>query len=299
MNILITGAWNDWERHREALEAMGHKLAFLQQESSGLPVSSEWVVGIVCNGFFLHHKAEQFPNLKFVQLTSAGFDRVPAEEFCVRGICLHNARGVYSVPMAEFALCGVLQLYKRSRFFEKNQQRHRWEKHRNLQELAGKTVCILGCGSVGTECAKRFKAFGCRVMGVSPHPGENSSYTEMYDLAAMDAVLAQADIVVLTLPLSEQTRHLMDARRLAMVKPGAILVNLARGAVVDTNALIEALGHHLGGAVLDVFEEEPLREDSPLWDMESVILTPHNSFVGEGNSVRLAECILGNLEQYI
>lgn len=298
MNILITGAWNNWERHREVIEAMGHRITFLQQEKDALPVPFDWVEGIICNGFFLHHEADHFPNLKFVQLTSAGFDRIPAEDLRARGICLHNARGVYSVPMAEFALSGVLQLYKRSRFFEKNQQSHRWEKHRGLLELAGKIVCILGCGSVGTECAKRFQAFGCRVVGIDLYPSKNPSYTEMHALSVMDTVLPQADVVVLTLPLTEQTRHLIDAHRLAAMKPGAILVNIARGAVVDTDALISALEGPLGGAVLDVFEEEPLQESSPLWDMDHVILTPHNSFVGEGNSDRLAGCILENLERY-
>lgn len=297
MNILITGAWNNWESCREALEAMGHRVAFLQQEKDALPVPCEWIEGVICNGLFLHHDADQFPNLKYVQLTSAGFDRIPEESLRARGVRLHNARGVYSVPMAEFALCGVLQLYKQSRFFEANRQLRRWEKHRGLLELVGKTVCVLGCGSVGTECARRFQAFGCQVEGVDLYPHDNPDYNKIYPLEELDAVLPQADVVVLTLPMTEQTRHLMDAGRLAAMKPGAVLVNIARGAIADTNALIKALGEHLGGAVLDVFEEEPLQECSPLWDLDNVILTPHNSFVGEGNSARLAGVILENLER--
>lgn len=296
MNILITGAWNNWETCRQALEARGHSVAFLQQEKATLPVPYDWVEGVICNGLFLYHKADLFPNLKYVQLTSAGFDRVPVDLLTARGVRLHNARGVYSIPMAEFALCGVLQLYKKSHFFTKNQSSHRWEKHRGLLELAGKTICILGCGSVGTECAKRFQAFGCTVIGIDLYPSANPHYTEVQALDALDAVLPQADVVVLTVPLTEQTRHLINASRLAAMRPGAILINIARGAIVDTAALLVALESHLGGAVLDVFEEEPLQESSPLWNMEHVILTPHNSFVGEGNDIRLAEIILKNLE---
>ncbi len=114
----------------------------------------------------------------------------------------------------------------------------------------------------------------------------------------LDAVLETADIVVLCLPLTEETQYLMDEKRLQAMKPGAILVNIARGQIVDTGALISALNGHLGGAVLDVFEEEPLSADSPLWQMEYVILTPHNSFVGEGNAERLASVIMENLENY-
>lgn len=297
MNILITGAWGGWESCRGALEAKGHRVAFLQQEKDPLPVPCEWVEGTICNGLFLHHDADQFPNLRYVQLTSAGFDRVPVDNLRARGIRLHNARGVYSIPMAEFALAGVLQLYKKAGFFRENQRFHRWEKHRELLELAGKTVCILGCGSVGTECAKRFRAFGCRVAGVDLYPRENPDYDEMHPLNGLDAVLARTDVTVLTLPLTEDTRHLMDECRFAVLKPGTVLVNIARGAIVDTEALVRALDKNLGGAVLDVFEEEPLSENSPLWDLENVILTPHNSFVGQGNAERLAQIIMNNLEK--
>ena len=297
MNILITGAWSGWESCRKALEAMGHQVVFLQQEKDPLPVPFEWVEGTVCNGLFMHHGIEKFPNLKYIQLTSAGFDRLPVEQAKARSIRVNNARGVYSVPMAEFALGGVLQLYKKSRFFWENQHLHRWEKHRSLLELAGKTVCILGCGSVGTECAKRFHAFGCRVVGVDLYPRENGEYDEMHPLETLDKVLARTDVIVLTLPLTEDTRHLLDVRRFAVLKPGAVLVNIARGAVVDTEALVRALDNNLGGAVLDVFEEEPLSDNSPLWDLENVILTPHNSFVGQGNAERLAQIIMNNLEK--
>ena len=109
-------------------------------------------------------------------------------------------------------------------------------------------------------------------------------------------VLPLADIVVLTLPLTEQTKHLFSRAAFDAMKPGSILVNLARGAIVDTAAMIEALQNKLGGAVLDVFEEEPLGEDSPLWDMENVVLTPHNSFVGEANRQRLIDTVLRNFQ---
>ena len=297
MNILITGAWGGWESCRGALEAMGHRVAFAQQEKDQLPVPYEWVEGTICNGLFLHHDANQFPNLAYVQLTSAGFDRIPLDNFRARGIHVHNARGVYSIPMAEFALAGVLQLYKKAGFFRENQKLHRWEKHRELLELEGKTVCILGCGSVGTECAKRFRAFGCRVAGVDLYPRENPDYDEMHPLENLDTVLTRADVTVLTLPLTEETRHLMDGSRFTIMKPGSVLVNIARGAIVDTPALIKALREQLGGAVLDVFEEEPLPDTSPLWDLENVILTPHNSFVGQGNAERLARLIMNNLEK--
>ena len=213
------------------------------------------------------------------------------------GIEIHNARGVYSIPMAEFALCGVLQLYKQSGYFHENQRVHKWEKHRGLTELYGKQVCIVGCGSVGTECAKRFKAFGCSLVGVDIKPYKNELYDSMLPLNSLDEALMQADVTVLTLPLTEDTRRLINEDRFTAMKHGAMLVNIARGAIIDTDALITALNTHLGGAILDVFEEEPLHKSSPLWDMENVIITPHNSFVSDGNHARMLDVIMNNLER--
>lgn len=296
MNILVTGAWGDAKRHLAELETMGHSVCFLQCEKEELPCPYTWVEGVIGNGLFLSHPIERFTHLRYIQLTSAGFDRVDMDYVRAHGIEIHNMRGVYSVPMAEFAVCGVFQLYKQAAFFRENQKRHRWEKHRGLMELSGKRVLIVGCGSVGNECAKRFAAFGCAVTGVDLYPREDDLYGEMLPLERLDDALGQADILILTLPLTAETKHLMDDNRLRLLKSTAVLVNIARGAIVDTGALIRRIDT-LGGAVLDVFEEEPLGEDSPLWDKENVILTPHNSFVSEGNGERIKTVILANLKQ--
>ena len=296
MNLLVTGAWSDGKNCIAELETMGHTVTFMQYEKDELPCSYEWVEGVICNGLFLTHPIEKFTNLRYIQLTSAGFDRVDMDYVKSHGIEIHNARGVYSIPMAEFALCGVLQLYKQAAFFRENQRKHLWEKHRGLLELSGKNVLIVGCGSVGNECAKRFKAFDCSITGVDLFPREDSLYSEMLSLDKLDNALKQADVVVLTLPLTEQTRHLIDNRKLSLMKDGATLVNIARGAIVNTDALLNHIDRFTG-VVLDVFEEEPLNENSPLWDKPNIILTPHNSFVGEGNGGRLRKIIVSNLKE--
>lgn len=297
MNLLITGAWSATPAELDQIRAMGHTVTFVQDERIPLAeqgIDPSAIEGVVCNGLFLTTPIEAFPNLKYIQLTSAGYDRVPMDGVNRRGIEIRNARGVYSVPMAEFALCGVLELCKQSRFFSENQKKHHWEKQRGLHELCGKTVCVVGCGSVGTACATRFGALGMKVLGVDLYPREDAAYASIAPLEELDTVLPASDVVIVTLPLTEETRHLFGAERLSLLKPTAVLVNIARGAVVDTDALIRRLPT-LGGAVLDVFEQEPLGEDSPLWDAENVILTPHNSFVGEGNAARLGAVILDGL----
>lgn len=297
MNLLITGAWQNAKEHIAALEKK-HNVIFMQQEKDALPCDPAWVEGVICNGLFLSHPIDTFTNLKYIQLTSAGFDRVPMEYVKKHGIAIYNARGVYSVPMAEFALSGVLTLYKQQRFFYEKQKAAVWEKHRGILELYGKTVLVVGCGSVGQACAKRFAAFGTTVLGVDIVTDDKAYFEKIYPMQELYAVLNLADVVVLTLPLTEKTEHLFSEEAFDAMKPGSVFVNIARGGVADTEALICALNEKLFGAVLDVFEEEPLGENSPLWNMENVVLTPHNSFVGEGNGKRLADVIMQNIHNW-
>lgn len=297
MNLLLTGAFAWEEDELNMIKKLGHAVIYMQREDDVLPCDPAWVEGIIGNGIFLSHSIEQFPNLRYIQLTSVGFDRVPMDYIKARNIKIRNAKNVYSIPMAEFAIHGVLELYKQSRFFLKNQKVHVWEKHRGLLELAGKTVCIVGCGSVGTECAKRFAAFECKVTGVDISPYQSEFYEKILPLDCLDDILEISDIVVLTLPLTDQTCGMINAERLKLMKQEAVLVNIARGGVVDKEALIEAIQTRLMGAVLDVFENEPLEVNSLLWNMENVILTPHNSFVGDGNHQRMLDVIGANLEE--
>jgi phosphoglycerate dehydrogenase-like enzyme len=296
MELLVTGAFSDAKLHIRELEEKGHRVHFLQFEKDELPCPPDQIEGVICNGLFLFHKIESFTNLRLIQLTSAGYDRVPMEYVEDHGIQIYNARGVYSIPMAEAALAGVLNLYRKMYVFRENQKKHSWEKQRNLLEISGKNVSIFGCGSVGSECAKRFAAFGAHVTGVDLVSGTREWFEEVLPLDRTEQVLSSSDIVVSTLPLTDSTKHFFDAEKFGAMKETAVFVNLSRGATVDTEALIRALQKkRLGGAVLDVFEEEPLGASSPLWDMENVVMTPHNSFVGDGNGERLWRVIQNNL----
>lgn len=297
MNLLITGAWQQAKEYIPRIEKQ-HEVRFLQQEKAELPHEASWAEGIIGNGIFLSHPIESFTNLRYIQLTSAGFDRVPMDYVKEHRIKINNARGVYSIPMAEYALSGVLALYKKQRFFMENQKNKRWEKERNLLELYGKKVCILGCGSVGTECAVRFEAMGCTVYGIDPVVREHRNFFCIYHTADLKYVLGKSDIVIITLPLTENTRGMFNTDVLGAIKDESVLVNIARGALIETESLITVLKSGRISAVLDVFEEEPLSDDSGLWSMENVIITPHNSFVGEGNGKRMSDVIMRNLEEY-
>lgn len=300
MKLLLTGAFRYSETQLKVLRDLGTELVFQQDERGAPETDFSAVEAVVCNGLFLYHSLQYFPNLRFVQLTSAGLDRVPIEQLRAQGVSLYNARGVYSVPMAEWAVCGVLSMYKHWNTFSENQKKHLWEKDRTVRELAGDTVLIVGCGSVGTECAKRFQAMGMHVAAADIKKPQSDAYDTFFPMSELDKALETADVVVLTLPLTEETRQLFNAERFSHCKNGAILVNIARGAVVKEQDLTEALQNSvLGGAVLDVFEEEPLSEKSPLWDKANVLITPHNSFVSPKNSERLFHLIIKNLETFL
>ena len=285
MNVLVTGAFQLNSEELAALKAAGHQVCVHPDERD--PVEHpERYEAVICNGLFLHNPIENFTNLRLIQLTSAGLDRVPLDYIRAHGIELHNSAGVYSVPMAEFAVCGILQLYKQSRFFAENQARHKWEKHRGLLELSGKRVCILGCGDVGREIAKRLNAFGCRITGVNRTVRELPDFERVLPLEKLSDAASMCDILICCIALTAETRGIVSKEIFDRLPSGAIFVNVARGALADEAAMTAWLQKG-GHAVLDVFEEEPLPENSPLWNMENVILTPHNSFVGDGNRERL------------
>lgn len=300
MKTLLTGCFNYTTEQLSALSALGAEIIFVQDERDTLSIKVQDIEAVVCNSLFLYNDISNFKSLKLIQVTSAGLDRLPLDYIKQNHIALYNARGVYSVPMAEYAVCGVLELYKHFNSFIVNQKKHIWEKDRTVRELQGDTVCIVGCGSVGTECAKRFKAFGTTVIGADLVEPQSEYYDEYVPMDRLSEALAKADVVILTLPLTDETHGMFNKDMFARFKSGAVLVNIARGAVVNEEDLISALENEmLGGAVLDVFQNEPLPENSPLWDMDNVIITPHNSFVSPKNNGRLFELIMDNLKKYI
>lgn len=299
MKLLLTGAFNYTNEQIEYIKLLGHQIVFVQDEREKLNIDVRDIEGVICNGLFLYNPIEQFESLKYIQLTSAGLDRVPLDYIKAHGINICNARGVYSIPMAEFALTGILQLIKQSRFFYENQKQTVWEKSRTLGELAGKTAVIVGAGSIGSELAKRLSAFDVNVIGVDITADDRAFFDKVKSFDELNEQLKSADIIILTLPLTDSTKGMFNKSKFDMMKNSAIFVNIARGQLIVESDLIYALENKkISGAVLDVFEQEPLDNNSPLWNMDNVILTPHNSFVGENNSKRMFKLIIENLENF-
>lgn len=294
MNILITGALKNAENVIEKIKSYNNSVFYMEDEKGELPISADKIDGVICNGLFLYKNVEDFKSLKYVQLTSAGLERVNVEYLKAHGIKLFNARGVYDIPMAEHAVSGVLYFYKNLALYNKNKKDKLWIKDRNAKEIFGKTVLIVGCGSVGTECAKKFSAFTEEVFGMDLYVKKSPFYKEIFPIDKLEEKLTTADVVVITLPLDKTTEGLFDEAKFEKMKEGSLFINISRGKVVKEDAMKKALNNKLLGAVLDVFNEEPLLEQSWLWEQDNVLLTPHVGFIGDGNNKRLEKLIIDN-----
>jgi len=224
------------------------------------------------------------PKLRFIQSISAGIDQYDRPALAAAGIRLASAAGVNANAVAEHAMALMLAIARRLPEARDNQGKHVWrgmisDPDRREDELAGKTLLIVGLGRIGGRLARLAKAFDMRVIATRRDPSAGAGAADR--VAGMDALgslLGEADYVALTCPLTPQTERLMDAAMLARMKPGAALVNVARGRCVDEPALIAALTEgHLAAAGLDCAVEEPLTADSPLWGMANVLLSPHTA----------------------
>ena len=300
MNLLLTGCFNYTKEQISVLQDLGCTIQFIQFENDALPVAPSEVEAVVCNGLFLSHDIEQFSNLKYIQLTSAGFDRVPMDKIKDHGITIHNARGVYSTPMAEWALFRVLEHYKQGYFFRKEQDSERWTKHRGLREISGIKLAVIGAGNVGQEVAKRFHALGAETTGFDIHTNETVGFNHMALTSTLIERIGEFDVVVITAPLLPSTQGLVSREVMNSLKADSMLVNIARGGLIDEPALCDFLKSRKDVyAALDVFEVEPLPTDSALWQLENVAISPHNSFVSDGNNERMFKVIYENLKEFI
>jgi phosphoglycerate dehydrogenase-like enzyme len=216
--------------------------------------------------------------LRWVHALSAGVDHLLFPELVESPVPLTNARGVYSRALAEFVMTAVLHFDKDVPRLQAQQRERRWEAY-EPRSPHGRTMVVVGLGDIGRATARLARAFGMRIVGVRRQEGgTDRDADEVVSNTHLDRVLPRADVLVLSAPLTPETRHLLDARRIALLSRHALVVNVGRGPVVDQEALTAALGAgRIGGAALDVFETEPLPPDDPLWRLPNVLLSPHTA----------------------
>jgi len=236
-------------------------------------------------------------NLRWLHSASAGVDHEVFQRFLERGVRLTTSSGAQAVPIAHTVLLYLLALSRDLPGWLADQQAHRW-RTRSIHDLTGDLLGVVGLGPIGLEVARLGLALGMRVVGVRRHP-RGDEICETWSLDRLPELLTELDHLVLALPLTPETHHLLGRQALSLLKPTATLVNVGRGAVVDETELVRALQEgRLAGAGLDVFEQEPLPAQSPLWDLPNVIVTPHSSGTNPGNEERAAHLFLENLRRF-
>ena len=237
------------------------------------------------------------PSVQWFQSFAAGMDAPVFADIVRKGIRLTTSH-VTDIPIAEYVLGSVLDHYLDAERWRRNADDRTWSRH-DFRELHGTTWLVVGLGSIGSAVAVRAGAFGCRVIGCRRHPSGDEPVDEMITPDRLLDVVADADVVVLSAPGSAETRHLVDDSFLSRMRAGSTLVNVARGTLVDEDALLRALDRGIPEmAILDVTQTEPLPNDHGLWSHPRVRLTPHNAAGGLGRYGRAADLFFENLERY-
>ena len=243
--------------------------------------------------FTISLRPEQFGaarKLQWIHAPAAAVDRLLIPELVESDVIVTNAREVHGAVVAEHVIALVFALAKRIPQAVRLQQKHIWgqeaiwNENPKPRELAGATLGLIGMGSIGCEVAKKASTLGMRVIASREHTGKEKplGVDEIFSSDQIERVLVQSDYVVLAVPLTADTRGLIDRKRLGAMKPGACLINVGRGPLIDESALVGALRERrIGGAALDVFEQEPLPADSPLWELDNLLITPHTAALTE------------------
>jgi phosphoglycerate dehydrogenase-like enzyme len=243
---------------------------------------------------------DQAPELKWVQALSTGVDTMPVDMLQQRDILLTSTTGMHAGHMSELALMALLMLARNMQQIVKNQALKVWDRKVPQDEIAGKTVGILGLGSIGREVAKKASFLGMQVIGVKNHPEPVENVNRMYSFHDMDEVFSQSDYIVNLLPLTEKTRQCIGATQFDAMPAGACFINLGRGGSVDEKAFINALERgNLRAAFCDVFAQEPLPADSPFWDLENLIIMPHIGGENANYMHKAMPIIRHNLHAYL
>jgi len=306
-DIVMLVSDNVWGRHGEHIRAIAPGVTPIMYE--GDDVIADDILDTVNVAFF---SSDVWPdrsrgmvlsiikaqNLKWMHTFSAGVDSPFFSQLMERGVRLTNSSGAAASPIAQTAILYMLALSRNVRAWFTHQEKHEWQRH-EFVELDGSRLAVIGMGPIGEEIARLGRALNMTVEGIRRTP-TGSEPCPTYPFSELRNVLSRADWVVLALPLTPETAHLFNAELFTHMTPGSHFVNIGRGELVDEDALIAALrSGHLAGAALDVFATEPLPDDSPLWNMENVIITPHSSGASEQSGRRSEDIFVENLSKYL
>ena len=256
---------------------------------------------IFLTGIFTQEMADMSKNLKWVNALSAGVDNYDLELFRKNNIIFTNSTGVHKTQMSEYAIMSMVMLMRNMNFFIKNQHLNTWNPEITQSQISGKTLGILGLGSIGRETAEKAAFMGMKIIGVNTSGINKDDFIEKaYTLKEVDTVIKNSDFLINLLPSTDETKYLLTPEKIKLMKKTAYFINMGRGNIISSETLYEVLKNNIiAGAVCDVFETEPLPADSPLWELENLIITPHICGNSDTYIAKALRVFSDNFQNYI
>lgn len=304
MNIVLLESLGvsdeELEKYVEPLREAGHSFAAYQRDADPavqIERAKDADIVIIANMPLCGEVISACPNLKFIDVAFTGVDHVDLKAARARNIAVSNAAGYSTEAVAELTVCMMLSLLRSVPEMDRRCRSGLTKDGLTGGELRGKTVGIIGTGAIGSRTAELCRAFGCRILGYQRHKKESS----FIEYVALETLLAESDVVSIHCPLNDSTRHMIGRERIALMKSSAILINAARGPIVDSSALAEALnGGAIAGAGIDVFEDEPPLDGAhPLLHSRNTLVTPHIAFATKESMSLRARIVFGNLAGWL
>ena len=302
MKILVQYPFTDEQvdSFRQLAAGMGHEVYHTNDDAEAVAAAPDIEVIL---GWFKPDVCAAAPNLRWIQSFSTGMEKFLFADIIERDdVQISNVAGLYASQGAEHAWALLLALTRQIPLAVHNKDRHAWE-GKEVIELAGSTLGLIGLGGFGIEMAKRAQGYNMTILAIDPVRTEKPDYVAELKPVAPDTLhdlLRRCDVIMTACPLTKETYHLIGADELAAMKPSAYLINVTRGGIIDEPALVEALQQNrIAGAALDVTEKEPLAADSPLWDAPNLIITPHRAGASQHRPRMIFEFFMQNLERYL
>ncbi|MCH4889453.1 dihydrofolate reductase [Acidaminobacter sp. JC074] len=297
MKVLFT--YDYGQACMDELRALGMEVVYFDEKRIDEYKDIEDVEVLVCYKPFEKIDLHDYKSLKLILLSSIGFDQLPKDHVKEIGITVCNNRGGYSIPMGEWIVMKLLEMVKHSKAMYENQNKKTWKPDTGILEIYQKKIVFFGTGTISKEAAKRLAGFGVDIVGLNTSGHSEEFFSSCHPLSQAEAVVKDAAAVVVALPLTDSTRGIVGKKILDAMDENAVLINIARGEVVDEPYLVEVLREKkIKAAALDVFYEEPLPKEHPLWDLDNVVITCHNSWISEKRNSRRFDLIKKNLIKY-
>jgi len=301
MNLLFTIDFG--QEKFDLLRSEGHTVNFVDEFAPARQLTSEERACdiLICYNPFPKYPLSLFPDLKYIQLESVGFNHIPIEDIRARKLPVYHNFGKTKKPIAEWVMYLLLNICKQGKTHLKQQQDHTWHILRNrIWELEGKQVTFLGAGNIAQETARKLKAFDAVTVALILSDDPAPYIDRVYTMDHMNEVLQNTDVLISCLPATKETYHLLNHETLSLLRDDSVLINISRGSVVDEEALCSLLRQgKFRGVGLDVFETEPLPQSSPLWDFDNVYVTPHSAIESDLCYERVFDMIHTNINRFV